>query len=340
MLRTLFFGTSAFAVPSLRVFASRTDLFGVVTQPDRPSGRGQRLHPTPVKAAALDLWLTVTAKNARVRRRTYRRGVRPVRAWPTGASSRSLLDLPAWVRSTHPSLLPRYRGATPIQTALRRDTVTASDHADGCRHGYWRCVARTRADQATTTTACTTAWPASARRCWARPSARPRRRADGRRRPARQVSPARSRRPEGIGRRTHRRSSTDRAYAPRPAARRTPRETVNCPAPMWAHTTGNSGRTVAPNRGKMTGGRPFGRDPERRMTPAKCSRSSATSSGGPGTPERGAGSPRLPDPQGRTGTRLALATELAYGSIRCVARWIGIWHRSRAIARAPSGGHR
>jgi methionyl-tRNA formyltransferase len=46
LLRTLFFGTSEFAVPSLRVVAKRTQLAGVVTQPDRPSGRGQKLIPT------------------------------------------------------------------------------------------------------------------------------------------------------------------------------------------------------------------------------------------------------------------------------------------------------
>jgi len=123
MLRTLFFGTSAFAVPSLRVFASRTDLFGVVTQPDRPSGRGQRLHPTPVKAAALDLGLTVYEPT-------------DLRAFVAELSGeafdlfglasygrilpQALLDLPRLgALNVHPSLLPRYRGATPIQTALR-----------------------------------------------------------------------------------------------------------------------------------------------------------------------------------------------------------------------------
>lgn len=123
MLRTLFFGTSAFAVPSLRVFASRTDLFGVVTQPDRPSGRGQRLHPTPVKAAALDLGLTVyepTDLRAFV-------GELAGEAFDLfGLASygrilpQALLDLPRLgALNVHPSLLPRYRGATPIQTALR-----------------------------------------------------------------------------------------------------------------------------------------------------------------------------------------------------------------------------
>ncbi|MHB1551373.1 MAG: methionyl-tRNA formyltransferase, partial [Vulcanimicrobiaceae bacterium] len=52
-MQTLFWGTSAFAVPSLHAVAERTQLAGVVTQPDRPAGRGRRLSPTPVKLAAL-----------------------------------------------------------------------------------------------------------------------------------------------------------------------------------------------------------------------------------------------------------------------------------------------
>src|SRR5215469_7819360 len=58
-LRTLFFGTSAFAVPSLRVTAERTQLAGVVTQPDRKAGRGHKLTPSPVKTVALELGLPV-----------------------------------------------------------------------------------------------------------------------------------------------------------------------------------------------------------------------------------------------------------------------------------------
>jgi methionyl-tRNA formyltransferase len=129
MLRTLFFGTSAFAVPSLRVFASRTDVIGVVTQPDRPSGRGQRLHPTPVKAAALELGLTVyEPKNLRA----FRDEIAGETFDLFGLASygrilpQALLDLPRLgALNVHPSLLPKYRGATPIQSALRNgDSAT------------------------------------------------------------------------------------------------------------------------------------------------------------------------------------------------------------------------
>ncbi len=129
MLRTLFFGTSAFAVPSLRVFASRTDLIGVVTQPDRPSGRGQRLHPTPIKAAALELGLTVYEP---VKLRAFCEEMAGESFDLFGLASygrilpQALLDLPRLgALNVHPSLLPKYRGATPIQTALRNgDAVT------------------------------------------------------------------------------------------------------------------------------------------------------------------------------------------------------------------------
>src|SRR6187455_904598 len=53
-LRIVYFGTPQFAVPTLEaLLASRHIVSGVITQPDRPKGRGQRLQPTPVKATAL-----------------------------------------------------------------------------------------------------------------------------------------------------------------------------------------------------------------------------------------------------------------------------------------------
>jgi len=122
-LRALFFGTSEFAVPSLRVAAGRTDLRGVVTQPDRPSGRGQRLQSTPVKAAALELGLRVYEPSDL---RAFARGLEGETFDIFALASygrilpQELLDLPRLgALNVHPSLLPRYRGATPIQTALR-----------------------------------------------------------------------------------------------------------------------------------------------------------------------------------------------------------------------------
>jgi methionyl-tRNA formyltransferase len=127
-LRTLFFGTSDFAVPSLRVLAARTEVACVVTQPDRPSGRGHRPAPSPVKKAALDLGLTVHEP----------RNLRDFSASLAGESfdlfalasygrliPASLLGMPRLgALNVHPSLLPAYRGATPIQTALRNGERT------------------------------------------------------------------------------------------------------------------------------------------------------------------------------------------------------------------------
>ncbi len=122
MLKSLFFGTSAFAVPSLDVVADRTDLAGVVTQPDRPAGRGQRLQQSPVKRAALDRGLRVYEP------RHLRDFASELRSLPFDAFvvasygkilPAALLALPALgALNVHPSLLPRYRGATPIQAAL------------------------------------------------------------------------------------------------------------------------------------------------------------------------------------------------------------------------------
>jgi methionyl-tRNA formyltransferase len=128
-LRTLFFGTSAFAVPSLHVLAARTDVAGVVTQPDRPAGRGHKLQPTPVKAAALALSLRVY-EPSKLKEFAKEIAREPFDLFALASYGRilpqALLDLPKLgALNVHPSLLPKYRGATPIQTALRNgDTET------------------------------------------------------------------------------------------------------------------------------------------------------------------------------------------------------------------------
>lgn len=61
MLKLVFAGTPDVAVPSLQAFAadSRFEVVGVITRPDAPTGRGRKLTPSPVKAAAVELGLTV-----------------------------------------------------------------------------------------------------------------------------------------------------------------------------------------------------------------------------------------------------------------------------------------
>jgi methionyl-tRNA formyltransferase len=121
-VKALFFGTSTFAVPSLRVVAARTQLAGVVTQPDRPAGRGHRMRPSPVKAAALELGARVY-EPLRLRAFAAEIGRTDFDIFVVASYGRilpqELLDLPRLgALNVHPSLLPKYRGATPIQSAI------------------------------------------------------------------------------------------------------------------------------------------------------------------------------------------------------------------------------
>ncbi len=109
-------------MPSLRVVAARTSLSGVVTQPDRPAGRGQRLRASPVKVAALAGGLRVY-EPANLRAFAAERSGEPFDLFVLASYGRilpgALLDLPRLgTLNVHPSLLPRYRGASPIQAAI------------------------------------------------------------------------------------------------------------------------------------------------------------------------------------------------------------------------------
>jgi methionyl-tRNA formyltransferase len=110
-------------VPSLRVVAARAQLVGVVTQPDRPAGRGHRIAPSPVKTAALALGLRVY-EPLQLQAFTREVATEPFDLFALASYGRilpqALLDVPRLgALNVHPSLLPKYRGATPIQTALR-----------------------------------------------------------------------------------------------------------------------------------------------------------------------------------------------------------------------------
>lgn len=128
-MRLGFFGTSEFAVPVLEALAPHVVL--VVTQPDRPSGRKLELKPTAVKSRAQELGLEV-ATPERCRSKPF---VERIRALELDASvvvsygqilSQALLDAPRrGCFNLHASLLPRHRGAAPIQRAiLAGDTQT------------------------------------------------------------------------------------------------------------------------------------------------------------------------------------------------------------------------
>lgn len=124
-------GTPEFAVSSLQALIETQTVVGVVTQPDRPSGRGRQLRPTPVKEAAAAVGIPVyQPKSLR-----KEEAVAPLREWQpelivVAAFGQILrphvLDLPPLgCLNVHASLLPRWRGAAPIQHAiLSGDTET------------------------------------------------------------------------------------------------------------------------------------------------------------------------------------------------------------------------
>jgi methionyl-tRNA formyltransferase len=122
--RIVFMGTPDFAVPSLRALAGRYDVVGVVTQPDRGAGRGRAVRQSAAKQAALDLGLPVFQPE------TLRdpEAVAHLRDWePTAIVvaafgqilRKEVLELPPrGCLNVHASLLPRWRGAAPIQYAI------------------------------------------------------------------------------------------------------------------------------------------------------------------------------------------------------------------------------
>ncbi len=127
----MFFGTPEIAVPSLRALHDLTEVVLVVSQPDRPAGRGRRTVPTPVKAAALEMGIEVFQPE-RLRARSVVERLHGCGAdlFLVTAYGRILpgeiLDIPGrGCLNVHASLLPRHRGAAPIQRAiLEGDTET------------------------------------------------------------------------------------------------------------------------------------------------------------------------------------------------------------------------
>jgi methionyl-tRNA formyltransferase len=124
-MRLVFLGTPAFAVPTLeRIVEAGHQVLTVVTQPDRPSGRGQRAAAPPVKQAAQRLGLPVYQPE-RVRRAEAVEHLRSLEADAmivVGYGQiipQNVIDLATrGIINVHASLLPKYRGAGPIQWAI------------------------------------------------------------------------------------------------------------------------------------------------------------------------------------------------------------------------------
>jgi methionyl-tRNA formyltransferase len=124
-MRLVYLGTPAFAVPSLqRLVEAGHEVLAVFTQPDRPRGRGQRDAAPPVKEAAVSLGLRV-CQPERVRRPEsfeLLRELAPDAMAIVGYGQiipQNIIDIaPLGIINVHASLLPKYRGAAPVQWAV------------------------------------------------------------------------------------------------------------------------------------------------------------------------------------------------------------------------------
>jgi methionyl-tRNA formyltransferase len=145
MLRAVFMGSPEFSLTSLRAVHRRCELVGVVSQPDRPAGRGRKLTAPPVKLAALELGVPVI-QPIKVRDGQL---VAALSQWAPELIvvtaygrilPREVLELPKYgCINVHGSLLPRWRGAAPIQRAVlagdRETGVAIMQMDEGCDTG-------------------------------------------------------------------------------------------------------------------------------------------------------------------------------------------------------------
>lgn len=125
MATIVFMGTPDFAVPALNLLIQHHTVLAVVTQPDRPAGRNRQLQTSPVKQAAEAAAIPVFQPE-KIRRAD---AIETLRQWPADLFivaafgqllPQTVLDLPRFGSlNIHASLLPRWRGAAPIQAAVR-----------------------------------------------------------------------------------------------------------------------------------------------------------------------------------------------------------------------------
>lgn len=122
--RVIFMGTPEFSVPCLKALAEHTEIVGVVTQPDKPRGRGQKLQPSPVKALAEAEGFRIYQPE-RIKTEEFVEALEALHpdlmvvvAFGKILSQR-ILDIPSYgCINVHASLLPKYRGAAPMQWSI------------------------------------------------------------------------------------------------------------------------------------------------------------------------------------------------------------------------------
>jgi methionyl-tRNA formyltransferase len=130
-MRVIFLGTPAFAVPTLeKILEAGHTVLTVISQPDRPKGRSQALSASPVKEAALAHGLPVFQPE-RIKRPEVVAQLAELRAEAMVVVGygqiipQSIIDLPRYgILNVHASLLPKYRGAAPIQWAIVNGETT------------------------------------------------------------------------------------------------------------------------------------------------------------------------------------------------------------------------
>ena len=123
-LKIVFMGTPDFAVPCLKTLNENYEVIAVITQPDRPKGRGQKLTPSPIKEYALEHNLTVLQpekiKTSETEEQLKKLAPDLIVVVAFGQIlSKAILDIPKLgCINVHASLLPKYRGAAPIHWSI------------------------------------------------------------------------------------------------------------------------------------------------------------------------------------------------------------------------------
>ena len=123
-LKIVFMGTPDFAVPCFKILNENYEVIAVITQPDRPKGRGQKLTPSPIKEYALEHNLTVLQpekiKTSETEEQLKKLAPDLIVVVAFGQIlSKAILDIPQLgCINVHASLLPKYRGAAPIHWSI------------------------------------------------------------------------------------------------------------------------------------------------------------------------------------------------------------------------------
>jgi len=143
--RLVFMGTPDFSVPALKALIKNFRVVGIITQPDRPAGRGRQLVPSAIKSAGLDYDLEIfqpldtNTDKSLDQIRTWKPDLICVVAFGQILSPDLLAIPPHGCLNLHASLLPRWRGASPINAAIlagdQQTGVTIMKMAQGLDNG-------------------------------------------------------------------------------------------------------------------------------------------------------------------------------------------------------------